>query len=595
MLDDTSAPPPEAAPTEAPDAKPEKAADSISSVGRVLGMRDTLRQDRAVANALEPAALTPPKLTPPPDQTPHTDPMQAFGQPAMWLAIFGSLATRQHLTSAVTSAAGVMAATQRLDAEEAKSQYANWKVANENAIKTGKYVQDAYKAAIARIGADARGAAAEVGTLAKAFKDDAMLHVYETQGMDGVVRFLKGRGKQLDGAELGGAAFGKEVNGKIDTLDKIAAGFASDDPMKQADALDMYGAELGKGVTKANRELTTATVLRLKGIANALRNGTPEQVADAQKSAAEIPGIGSGILHAPKAAAAPGSIAANRAAIAKGVASDPEWKDKPADQQATETENCFKQSQVLQITDKTADWLAREVWSGNIQATVGMARSANNMTKVANAIQRYAEANGKTPADMNAKIAEFRAMTAEAQTIGHRVGAIEVSGQEAKAMAGLVQNAFSKLDRTEFRPFNQLKVLYDNQTNSPEQGAAYLADFSLATAYARALNPQGVPRETDIAKAEQMLNTADTLERHMAVVNQILTELDQIEAATGSARNAMIGRIRGAHRLEPLPENGGGPGNEQPPSPGARKAPDGKWYVPDPSRPGKYLEVRGDG
>jgi muramidase (phage lysozyme) len=31
---------------------------------------------------------------------------------------------------------------------------------------------------------------------------------------------------------------------------------------------------------------------------------------------------------------------------------------------------------------------------------------------------------------------------------------------------------------------------------------------------------------------------------------------------------------------------------EKPPTPDARKAPDGKWYVADPNRPGKYLEVR---
>jgi hypothetical protein len=29
-----------------------------------------------------------------------------------------------------------------------------------------------------------------------------------------------------------------------------------------------------------------------------------------------------------------------------------------------------------------------------------------------------------------------------------------------------------------------------------------------------------------------------------------------------------------------------------PPLPGAKQAPDGKWYVDDPRRPGKYLEVR---
>lgn len=35
----------------------------------------------------------------------------------------------------------------------------------------------------------------------------------------------------------------------------------------------------------------------------------------------------------------------------------------------------------------------------------------------------------------------------------------------------------------------------------------------------------------------------------------------------------------------------GGGGGEEPPVEGAQQAPDGKWYVPDPNRPGKYLQV----
>jgi hypothetical protein len=30
---------------------------------------------------------------------------------------------------------------------------------------------------------------------------------------------------------------------------------------------------------------------------------------------------------------------------------------------------------------------------------------------------------------------------------------------------------------------------------------------------------------------------------------------------------------------------------DMPPVPGARKAPDGYWYLPDPTRPGKYLRL----
>ena len=40
-----------------------------------------------------------------------------------------------------------------------------------------------------------------------------------------------------------------------------------------------------------------------------------------------------------------------------------------------------------------------------------------------------------------------------------------------------------------------------------------------------------------------------------------------------------------------LPRGSGGGAGGNPPVPGARKADDGNWYVPDPKRPGKYLKV----
>ncbi len=265
-LDDTQAPPDASAP-------PDKS-DSTDAVGRVLGMRKTLKADRDVADALEPGALAPPKLEPAPPMETPTDPIKAFGQPAMWLAMFGSLLTRQHLTSAVTSAASVMHATQALDAEAAKNHYEAWKVANKNAIDLAKYQQSAYKAAIARMAADARGAAAGVGALAAAFKDEAMMHVYQTQGIDGVARFLKGRGKQIDAMGSGADAWvgknGERVaalqaaKDKADAEDERRKG-AGQPPMttreRRAFMLPVFQAELHhpKGESVSQQRVDNAT------------------------------------------------------------------------------------------------------------------------------------------------------------------------------------------------------------------------------------------------------------------------------------------------------------------------------------------------
>jgi len=43
---------------------------------------------------------------------------------------------------------------------------------------------------------------------------------------------------------------------------------------------------------------------------------------------------------------------------------------------------------------------------------------------------------------------------------------------------------------------------------------------------------------------------------------------------------------------EPVAALSDDPAEMPPPVPGARKAPDGNWYAPDPKRPGKYLVVK---
>jgi hypothetical protein len=56
-------------------------------------------------------------------------------------------------------------------------------------------------------------------------------------------------------------------------------------------------------------------------------------------------------------------------------------------------------------------------------------------------------------------------------------------------------------------------------------------------------------------------------------------------SAPEKARQMIMNRISGK-KSEETPERPKGIPE------GAKQAPDKKWYVPDPDRPGKYLEVR---
>lgn len=209
------------------------------------------------------------------------------------------------------------------------------------------------------------------------------------------------------------------------------------------------------------------------------------------------------------------------------------------------------------LTDAQATLFAEQILAGDKTPYATVGRNTAARTQMAQRVADLAAERGIKGADLAAANAAFAGDTQAQRTIGQRTGAIAVSGQEAKGVAGLVKDAYAKLPRGQFKPFNELRSMWDNQTNSPEQGAAYMADFSLQTAYARALNPQGVPRESDIEVAGKMLNGAgDSYEKHMAVVDQILKEIEVISGSTGAARLEAINRIRSQRGLPAEPGSG---------------------------------------
>lgn len=194
------------------------------------------------------------------------------------------------------------------------------------------------------------------------------------------------------------------------------------------------------------------------------------------------------------------------------------------------------------------------------------AQGPENLTLFRHAWAAELKARGLTGVDQVAAFVRLSSDLREAGAIGTRVGAIEVSDAEAKRVASLVTTAYEKLPREQFRPFNELQSLVENKRNSKEQAAALAADFALVTAYARALNPSGVPRESDINAGKALLSLSDSQESHAATINQMLMELDQIKLATGDARTSLIDRIRAEHGFQAAGGSGtpaqtqGGPG-----------------------------------
>lgn len=139
---------------------------------------------------------------------------------------------------------------------------------------------------------------------------------------------------------------------------------------------------------------------------------------------------------------------------------------------------------------------------------------------------------GTQMAQMNAN---FKGATAEQQAVGRRIGNASVGAEEVPNMAKLSDDAYRKLPRGQFVPFNKLRQLVETNTASPEQAVAYAADSSVVQAYARAISPTGVGTDAVRDRGYQMLNTAMGPEAHRRVLNQLIMETNAIKAGAKAA------------------------------------------------------------
>lgn len=186
----------------------------------------------------------------------------------------------------------------------------------------------------------------------------------------------------------------------------------------------------------------------------------------------------------------------------------------------------------------TLQQMAQQAWAGDKSVFSGLGRGAGgarNIIALRKAVNDMGVATGKTGADLASMNAQFAGATRAAAAAGQRVGAAQVSVSELPRLTSLSSEAYGKLPRGQFVPFNSLQRMVSNNTSSPEQAAAYAADFAVINAYARALSPTGQPHEADKKRATEMLNGAYSQQGHEAVLNQINTETQAIKAGAEEA------------------------------------------------------------
>jgi hypothetical protein len=174
----------------------------------------------------------------------------------------------------------------------------------------------------------------------------------------------------------------------------------------------------------------------------------------------------------------------------------------------------------------------------------GLARGPGGSAFVREVTKRAALGD-VTPKDLMSNQADFVGEKAGRRTLGTRTANIEMAATEAASLAELAKQASAKVDRTQYKAFNDVMQAGQRATASPELRAFTASNTSLINAYARAINPQGVGTVADKEHARDMLSTAFSKGDYDAAVNQLLMEIDAARKSPGTVKREMSDRFTG--------------------------------------------------
>lgn len=125
------------------------------------------------------------------------------------------------------------------------------------------------------------------------------------------------------------------------------------------------------------------------------------------------------------------------------------------------------------VTSDTAQRAAEQAWAGDyhdaVSSASGFGQVGNvNRGIIANAITDYGKKQGKSGADIAAKIAEFHGQLAAATTVGHVQGSTAQGAQELQQIAPFVKAVSDKIDRTRFPDINAIQLAVERGTGNAD-------------------------------------------------------------------------------------------------------------------------------
>lgn len=164
--------------------------------------------------------------------------------------------------------------------------------------------------------------------------------------------------------------------------------------------------------------------------------------------------------------------------------------------------------------------------------------------------------------------------------VPHKIGDTEVSIQKVNHHLDTLQTAMDALDSGDIRRVNAAAQTLAREFGDPKIVSTDTAVNAVSQEFHRVYVPTGGVEDERASAASSISPQSSPAQIKAAIKTMKELMLGQAEALKTGADT-----IRSGGNIEDI-------NVPQPPVPGAKQAPDGKFYVPDPNRPGKYLQVQ---
>ena len=484
----------------------------------------------------------------PPPQKPDTDPLKSFGSIATIFATLAAGLSKTPAVAAMNGLAGALTGAQNHDWAEYQDNYRKWKDGTEYALKMHEQQSSDIRNALEMLQSNSARGTAMLRANAAAYNDPILAKLAVEGDFEKLHQMHMERNEQAQRM----AKAQPEVEA---SLHLSAATAAMDAAQKSGDPAQIQQAQ--QNYDTALKRLQDVKSAGFAGRPGSLQNQEKLNFAKQWKAdhpeASDVDAMDAAERHYKEVTAAQGTVKdRDTATLAEGEFEKihgraPVKGNKADDLDMANLRIKTRVNSGASLDDEGAAWVADQALLGNHEAMTGLARNSANITKVLNTMVARAKALGISPEEANVLSAQYKGIVSGERTLGTRAANMGIAANEAKLMAPIALDRSEAVSRTEFPTLNSAILAADRGTGGVAITRFISATNALVTSYAKFLNPNGVPTDSDKDRARDMLATHWSKDQFRAQVETMLLEIKTGAGAVNDTRQEFREGIIGGH------------------------------------------------